>query len=346
MAISRRRFLAGGLTAGALGLLGCAHEASVHRQRWYYFGTLVDVTVVHADARRVAHALQRVSALFGDIHRNLHAWRPGELQRINHAIAVGEAVSIAPSTVRMIADIQDQHVRSGGAFNPAVGELIGLWGFHDDELPTGRPPSRKRIDELVDRQPSPLDIDVSGGRLISRNRHVQLDLGGYGKGYALDAGMALFREAGLTDVIINAGGDLNVSGRQNRRAWRVGIRDPGGHGAMGYLQTAGSEAVYTSGSYERYLDVDGKRYAHIIDPRDGMPVDDIVSATVVDSAGTRADAAATALAVAGRQWRDVAEFLGVREAMVIDSQGGIALTTAMADRVSLDARTRRQVTVG
>lgn len=345
MAISRRGFLAGGLSAGALGLLGCSSQARVYRQQWYYFGTLVDVTVVHADARRVTQAMPRLSALFGDIHRNLHAWRPGKLQRINQSIAQGEPVAVAPAMADMIVDIRNQYVRAGGAFNPAVGELVGLWGFHDDVLPAGRPPSRQRIDQLVDSQPSPLDLDVARGVLSSRNRHVQLDLGGYGKGYALDRGMALLRDAGLRDVIINAGGDLNVSGRGNGHPWRVGIRDPDGNGAMGHLETFGEEAVYTSGSYERYLEVGGKRYAHIIDPRDGMPVTDIVSATVVDRHGAHADAAATALAVAGRNWRGVAESLGVAQAMVIDRHGRVAMTAAMADRVTLNRRKWRRVEV-
>jgi thiamine biosynthesis lipoprotein len=340
MGISRRSFL-----TGALALTGCGAQATTHRQRWYLFGTLVDVTVAHPDESLVSAAMQRLAALFGDIHHNLHAWKPGALQRINRAIARGESIAVDARMQAMIVDIRQQHVSSGGAFNPAVGELVGLWGFHGDTLPTGHPPSRAGIDRLVAAQPSPLDIQVRDGLLSCANPHVQLDLGGYGKGYALDLGMALLRAAGLHDAIINAGGDLNVSGGHGGTPWRVAVRHPRGSGALAWLETAGDEAIYTSGNYERYLEFEGKRYAHIIDPRDGMPVGGTVSATVIHPQGGRADAAATALTVAGSGWRSVAESLGVDQVMVVDRLGNIQATPTMAQRITLPAGERRRIAV-
>lgn len=336
MAISRRRFLEGCFGVGVLGLAGCNMATPVSRQRWYLFGTLVDVTVVHPDRQRVAAAMSDLSSLFQDIHHNLHAWKPGRLMDVNNAIARGEAISVDAGLAALIGDLQDQYRRSDGRFNPAVGELIGLWGFHGDSLPSGRVPTRARVDALVAEQPSPLDLQLDGGMLRSRNPHVQLDLGGYGKGYALDLGMALLARAGLQDVIINAGGDLNVSGSHHGRPWLVGVRDPQGPGAIAAIETQGTEAIYTSGNYERYLEYQGQRYAHIIDPRDGMPVQDIVSATVIHDNGARADSAATALTVAGETgWQAVAESLGIRRVMVVDRQGRVWLTRPMAERVRL-----------
>lgn len=346
MSVSRRQFLGHCLSAGALALTGCAASTEVHRQRWYLFGTLVDVTVVHPDAPRVADVLGRLSTRFGDLHRNLHAWKPGVLMDVNRALAREQGIAIDTGLQALIADLKDCHRASLGAFNPAQGKLIGLWGFHGDALPTGAPPSVRQIEQLLADNPSPLDLHVAGGVLTSRNAQVQLDLGGYGKGYALDLGMQLLRDAGMGNAVINAGGDLNVAGRNGRAAWRIGIRDPRGAGALAWLETSGDEAIYTSGNYQRYLEYEGKRYAHILDPRNGMPVQDIVSATVIHRNGARADAAATALTVAGRRrWRAVAETLGVAQVMVINDAGHIEMTPAMAERVSLSAaaRTRRIV---
>ena len=96
--------------------------------------------------------------------------------------------------------------------------------------------------------------------------------------------------------------------------------------------------MFTSGNYERYREHDGIRYPHIIDPRTGGPVQEIASATVVHRDAALADAAATALVVAGsKQWRGVAERLGIDQAMVVDAQGRIDQTAAMQERLRLSA---------
>lgn len=346
MAVSRRGFLAGCLSAGALSLAGCGSTPPLHRQRWYLFGTLVDVTLAHPDAARVALAMRELSALLRDLHHNLHAWKPGRLMEVNNAIARGESTVVSPGMQALVSDLQDYHRRSGGIFNPALGELIALWGFHDDLMPSGAPPARQRIDRLLAEAPSPLDLQLQDGVLSSRNPHVQLDLGGYGKGYALDAGMRVLQGLGIHDAILNAGGDLNAAGSRYGRAWRVGIRHPQGRGALAWLETAGSEAVYTSGDYERYREYDGQRYAHIIDPRNGMPVQDIVSATVIHRDGARADAAATALSVAGSaHWQAVAEALDMSQVMVVNRTGRIEVTRAMAQRLTPGELGGRQLVV-
>lgn len=337
MTISRRGFLTGCVSAGAMALAGCAQPPQVHRQRWYLFGTLVDVTLVHPEAARVASVMGALSARLRDMHRNLHAWKPGALMDINQALARGEAIGVSPEMAALVTDLQACHRDSAGIFNPALGELIGLWGFHDDVLPTGAPPAPRQIERLLAAAPSPSDLRLDAGRLSAGNPHVQLDLGGYGKGYALDLGMRVLREAGIADAIINAGGDLNVAGRNGRDAWRVGVRNPQRPGALAWLETHGQEAIYTSGNYERYLEYQGRRYAHILDPRSGMPAQDIVSATVIHRQGARADAAATALTVAGPSgWQAVAEAMGVHEVMVVERSGRIVMTRPMAERVSLD----------
>lgn len=346
MSVSRREFLFGCLSFGAIALAGCAGSTQVHRQRWYLFGTLVDVTVADPDAHRVAGVMSKLSARFGDMHRNLHAWKPGALMDINRAVARGEGIAVGAELQGLIADLKTCYRCSAGAFNPAQGELIGLWGFHNDVLPTSAPPSATQIERLVADNPSPLDLNVTDGVLTSRNSRVQLDLGGYGKGYALDVGMRLLREAGIGNAIINAGGDLNVAGRKGSEAWRIGIRDPLKSGALAWLETSGEEAIYTSGNYERYLEYDGKRYAHILDPRTGMPVHDTVSVTVIHKYGARADAAATALTVAGpQQWRAMAEQLEVSQVMVVNRVGEIAMTRPMAERLSLSDAAKKRCSV-
>ena len=139
--------------------------------------------------------------------------------------------------------------------------------------------------------------------------------------------------------MINAGGDLVTLGHApDEHPWRVAIRHPQRNGQIAWLEVYGSEAVFTSGNYERYREHNGIRYPHIIDPRTGGAVQEIASATVVHRDAALADAAATALVVAGsKHWRDVAERLGVDQAMVVDAQGRIDQTSAMAERLRLSS---------
>ncbi len=347
MSISRRGFLASCLTAGAVALTGCGSGEQVHRERWYLFGTLLDVSLPHRLGQDLQPALNALLSQLQAAHHDWHAWKPGELLRVNQAIARGQAIAVDGTLAALLQATQELHVRSAGAFNPAIGAVVGLWGFHDDQLPKGAPPRAQQIERLLSERPSPEDVTITDGVLRSRNPQVQFDLGGYGKGYALQLGMDLLAAHGVTDAVINAGGDLCTAGNKAGRPWRIAIRHPQGPGALAWLETDGNEAVFTSGNYERYReDAAGRHYAHILDPRNGMPIQDIVSATVVHRHGALADAAATALAVAGpRDWHATATAMGVQQAMVVDRQGRVQVTRALAERLYLDDAVLRRTVI-
>jgi thiamine biosynthesis lipoprotein len=117
----------------------------------------------------------------------------------------------------------------------------------------------------------------------------------------------------------------------------VGIRHPQGEGILGAVTLHSGESVHTSGNYERYNEFEGVRYAHIIDPRTGMPVKEIASATVIHTNGATADAGATALVVAGREdWLRIARRMGITLAMLVDEQGNVYITPGMLQRVELE----------
>ena len=225
---------------------------------------------------------------------------------------------------------------SNGLFNPAIGRLLALWGFHASELPQGPPPAPAAIEKQVMQAPSMADLDIDAGELSSRNRAVQLDFGGYIKGVAVERALEILAQTGIEHAIVNAGGDLGVIGRHGDRPWRAAVEHPDGTGGryLADLEVRDGEFVFTSGNYRRYRQGDGIRYGHIIDPRDGYPADGVRSVTVIDSDGGRADAAATALAVADvGEWQAVARSLGVERVMRVEADGLIRMTPAMAARV-------------
>ncbi len=169
--------------------------------------------------------------------------------------------------------------------------------------------------------------------------YVEIDLGAYAKGYALNLAIQQLRANGFQHAIVNAGGDLCAAGRHGARPWRVGIRHPQGEGVIASLELSGEECVLTSGNYERYREHEGIRYSHIIDPRSGYPVEHITSATVISSDGALADAAATALSVAGPDaWQRIARQMGVDQVMLVDESGQVYLTPAMQARIRLETQ--------
>jgi thiamine biosynthesis lipoprotein len=232
----------------------------------------------------------------------------------------------------MVLRSQELERLSGGRFNPAIGKLVELWGFHTSEYPIpGPPPDRREVQVLIDARPSSLDLEIDGDTVRSSNPAVQLDFGGIGKGFAIDLAIETIRRAGQESAIVNAGGDLRAIGNNLGKPWRIAVRAPGG-GIAGAIEAGTDLAVFTSGNYERFREDAGTRYAHILDPRTGWPLSTISSATVVAADGATADAAATALVVAGTQdWKEVAASMGIKGALVIDERGGIYATPGMME---------------
>lgn len=326
----------------------CDRAPTEHHQQVYTFGTLIDVQLVGIDDRLADEAFNDLDHEFLKMHIQWHGWKPdGETYNINRNIADGrreQAVSdyVAP----LITRSKELYHLSNGLFNPAIGNLIGLWGFHQDERPNGPPPSRASIQKFLQQQPNMDDLAIRNGRLISRNRAVNLDFGGFGKGYAMDIARNRLAGMGIRNAMLNAGGDLCVAGRHGKRPWKVGIRHPQGKGILASIEIADGECVLTSGNYERYLEYKGVHYAHILDPRTGQPVQGIVSVTVIDKDGGLADAAATALTVAGAgEWYAIAKKMGLKYVMLVADDGTVYVNPAMAKRIDYEGHTPERIVV-
>lgn len=334
------RFL---LLSFALLLGACGKEPPAYQEQAYVFGTLVDVSIYGEDEARARAAAGDVLHEFQRLHDKLHAWQPGELSALNAALARGESKAVSPELSAMLQDAARLSRQSGGAFNPAIGGLIALWGFQSDEFKP-QLPDEKQIAALVASNPQMGDLvflpsPASGGDefVRSRNKAVRLDLGGYAKGYALDRAAALLRERGIRNALVNIGGNIIALGRHGERAWRVGIQHPRKSGAIASLELHDGEAIGTSGDYQRYFELDGKRYCHLIDPRTGHPAQGVQAVTILTRgprAGILSDAASKPLFLAGADgWRAAARQMALPEAMLVDAQGGIHLTAALHKRL-------------
>ena len=316
-------------------LTSCSEPARKTEAQFFICGTVIDISLWGVDEEKSKEAFARVNARFRDMHRNWHAWEPGLLTEINEAFRNGNRAPANDDIVYMTRRSQAIERKTGGRFNPAIGGLVGLWGFHTSEYPIlGPPPREDQIRAWLDRQPSSNDIEIDGLVMSTTNPAVQLDFGGVAKGYAIDIACDLLRDMGIENAIVNAGGDLKTLGAHGERAWRIAIRSPGG-GVVGSLEAGRDEAIFTSGNYERFRQDNQTRYPHILDPRNGWPVRELASVTVVTREGLLADAAATALIVAGLEdWSSVARALDLDQVLMVDESGTVWVTEKMRARMS------------
>ncbi len=313
---------------------GCSEPPpQEHKETVYVFGTLVEFVIRGVEKEEARHAIAEIDVEFQRMHKDWHAWKPGELDSLNKAFARGEGKEVSPFLLPLILQAKEHYRLSNGLFNPAIGGLISAWGFHSDELPKGSMPPLDKIKALAATHPSMDDVHVDGNKVTSINKNVHLDFGGFAKGVALDWAINRLRGRGIKSAVVNAGGDLNTLGSAGDRPWKIGIRHPVNWGVIASIEMKEDENLYTSGNYERYREHEGIKYAHILDPRSGMPVRHIVSASVIHPDGGLADAAATALTVAGpKNWYQIAKKMGIKYALLVDDQGTVYLNPAMKER--------------
>lgn len=325
----------------ALVLSACGKEP-LYQEQGYVFGTLVEVSVFGEEEIKAKQAVATVMQEFQRLHDLLHAWKPSALSELNKAFAQGKTTTISSEIEAMLQDATLLSNQSGGLFNPAIGGLVKLWGFHADEFKPALPDA-KQLAGMVAAQPEMRELTFmshsASSKVNSRNQAVQLDLGGYAKGYALDRAAILLQQQGIHNALINIGGNVLALGTHGARSWRVGIQHPRKPGPLATLELHDGEAIGTSGDYQRYFELNGKRYCHLIDPRSGQPAQGVQAVTVLTHgahAGVLSDATSKPVFIAGAGgWLKAAKTMKLNEALLIDADGVLHTTSAMQKRLEL-----------
>lgn len=266
-------------------------------------GTRVSINVwagppERADPAAAGTAIREAFAEMVRLEQIMSEWQPdSELSRLSDA-AGGEARKLSPELMRVLVRSREIAEATGGAFDPTFHGVGQLWHFE----PGARPPSAEEIAAklpLVGWQHLELHEAAGTGRLTRPG--MRLGLGAIGKGFAADEASALLTRMGFLNHVVEVGGDTYAAGTKDGKPWMVGIQRPAGRGVVGALPIS-DRAVVTSGDYQRYFELDGKRYAHILDPTTGWPIPaerSPKSVTLVASNATDADAYCTAVAVMG-----------------------------------------------
>jgi thiamine biosynthesis lipoprotein len=306
---------------GAAALPGPGRDVVWVEREAFVMGTRLRIRLAAAEREAgfagAEAALERIRA----VEDLLSTWRHDtELARLN-AAPPAAWVGLSPRLSSLLAEVRGWHAATDGAFDPAVGALIDAWGLRGE----GRLPSEAEL--AAARGATGLDrfmFDDAGGAAARSSSRAWIDAGGFGKGAGLRQALSQLEAMGIGDALLDFGGQLAVRGSgPDGRGWPVAVAHPARRGEVAARLLVSDRSVATTSQSERYVEADGKRYGHVMDPRTGTPVAPWGSVTVVARDPLDADALSTALFVmgpeAGLRWVRDRDDLGAL--FLIQSEG-------------------------
>lgn len=292
-------------------------------------GTDVTILVRSDDGPGANAAIDAAIAEMMRLEAIMTDWdESSELMRVNRE-AYAVPVPVSAELFGCLQEGLEVGRMTDGAFDITWRSAGRYWDFKADPPRLPDPSLVARAAELIDYRQVILDPGARSVRL--GKAHTQIGLGGVAKGWIIDRAMDVIKARGFKHAVVNAGGDLMVSGRNTRdRLWWVAIRHPRQPDQNLAVVPVANLSIVTSGDYERYLDIDGKRYCHIFDPRTGWPASGCQSVTVLAANAARADALATGIFVLGPdQGLALAERLDGVEAMIVAADGTVRITSGL-----------------
>jgi FAD:protein FMN transferase len=258
-------------------------------------GTRCTVELWSEDKARGEAAIASVFDDMRRIDRLMSTWKEDtEISKVNRE-AGHRAVSISPELFGLLQESVKYSELTQGAFDITYASVGYLYDFKK-----GVHPDQKAIEAALPginwRQ---MVLDPARNTVFFKRPGMRIDLGGIAKGYSVDRGIEILRQAGITRAMVNSGGDTRILGDRFGKPWVVGVRDPDHEGKVFLRLPLTDTAFSTSGDYERYFDEDGKRFHHIIDPKTGDSARRCRSVTVIAATATRTDALTKSVFIMG-----------------------------------------------
>lgn len=280
-------------------LAGCSHVSSVKETR-VLMDTFCEISCYSNDRDKAVAAMdaafremQRIESVFSKFDEN------SAVSRINR-LAGEEKVNVSKEVFNLTEDSIYYSQISRGAFDITVAPLMDIWGFVRRHKAI---PNKEAIDNAL-RSVGYKDIELDSKESSIRflNKGTKIDFGGIAKGYAVDRAKDVLVSHGIKDGLINLGGNMFALGSAyGKESWTIGVQDPRNKGKLLKSFELNDRAISTSGNYERFFEIGGKRYSHIINPVTGEPCQGIISVTVVADSAEKADALSTAIFVMGAE---------------------------------------------
>ncbi len=289
-----------------------------------YMGTVVKIKIPVArgeDEKKIAPIIDRAFEEIGRIEGVFSVFKKdSEISKVNRLKAY-EKLKIADETFSLIERSIGYSKETKGAFDITVKPLVDLWNISKVEK---RIPNEEDIKNALGKVGSQYIMLDSKDKTISfAKENMAIDLGGIAKGYATDRAIGILKDNGIKNAIVNSGGDTYSMGRRSKsELWKIGVRHPRRRGDVILEIRLEDKAIDTSGDYEKFFTVNGKRYSHIIDPRTGYAIgDNVISATTIAGDGATTDAFATALCILGEDGLKIINSMKGIDAILIFRKG-------------------------
>lgn len=295
------------------------------RQSRMIMGISVEITVSQTDAPRAEDAM---AAAFREVERIdllMSHYREGsEVSQITRNAGERET-RVSPETLEVIERALYFSRISEGAFDITIGPVFRLWNFREGKIPEERN-LRENLRKVDYRK---VKVDPAKSSVFLESRRMEIDLGAIAKGYAVDRAAAFLRKEGVGNFLVNAGGDLMVSGsKEEGLPWTIGIRHPRLPNELIARLRPSHTAVATSGDYEKFFLQGGERYHHILTPSTGLPARECQSVTIMAPSAIDADALATSVFVLGpKKGFALLEQLANVHAIIVDRRGSVLVSS-------------------
>lgn len=222
-----------------------------------------------------------------------------EVSRCNNNYIKNYTYTLSEDIVRYLQEEVEICKESNGAFSPCIRPLSRLWGIEDGK---NEIPSEEDIEKVL-KNTNPMNLEMKEDGVVFHAEGMQIDFGATGKGIACDKLFELFEKEQLSGAVVSIGGNIAVYGDKGKKdTWHIGIQDPRGKTGeyMGIIDLYGNKVISTSGDYEKFFEIDGKRYHHIFNPKTGTPVEnELMAVTIISDRGIFADALSTTCFVLG-----------------------------------------------
>jgi thiamine biosynthesis lipoprotein len=295
-------------------------------------GTIVEITLTGDDEETARKAALQA---FQEIKRIEHLMSPwiesSDVSRINRA-AGKEWAKVSVETLEVVGKAREVSELSEGGFDITVGPLVQLWRKAKER---GIPPEMGDVKKTLNLVNFKNLVVNPEGKILLKKKGMEIDLGGIAKGYAVDKAFDLLISLGYKNLIVNAGGDLRVGGTKLDQPWSIGIQHPRESEKIIARISISDAAIATSGDYEKFFIHEGKRYHHILNPKDGFPAEGCQSVSMIYKEGMMADALATAVFVLGpEKGYSLCQRLEDVNCLIIDKAGKIILSPSLKDRIS------------
>ena len=301
----------------------------------YLMGTTVETTARSTDVNYCKRALLAAYEEMQRVENLLSCEKDSsEISKINRD-AGDHPVKISYETLEMLKRARTYCKKYNGTFDVTIGPLSSLWGFSKDkEIVLPEDKTIKNLKKLVNY--NDMIINENDTTAFLKKKGMSIDLGGIAKGYAIDRGSAVLKEMGITNFILNAGGDIYVSGTKDKETlWRIGIKHPRNTNDLVAEFDLKDYAVATSGDYERFKIINGKRYHHILDPATGYPGRLSESSTIIAPTAEEADATATYVFLLG--WKKTLSDNNVNYPfLIVASDGSVHYNKAFEKNYNLE----------